>query len=212
MSAKKPEQKTRGRPSSFNREQLLEQVMELFWDQGYNNLSFNEIAHATGLTRASLYNAFKTKEALFMEALQQYFDQAPDKSLREELSAGDPVGLTLYGFFKESSAMYGSDKKKRGCLTVNCINELMRKNNSLSEQLLEIYENYKKRLKHVVQIAIDQNELPKDTDPEMTANMILTFMNGFSIFAKSKTSQKNMEKMALDFLQKLGFDIAGSNG
>ncbi len=180
--------------------------MNLFWDKGYNSLSFNEISHETGLTRASLYNAFETKEALFLEALQRYFENAPDQSLRD-VKPGQPVGPAFHKVLKRAAQVYTADKKKRGCMAVNCLNELMGSREELNTQMTNIYENYKRLIKSLIEQAIDQRELPKNTDPEMTANMIFTFMNGFSVFAKSKTSKVKMEKMALDFLRGVGFSL-----
>ena len=206
MSAEKIEKKPRGRPSSFNRVEILEVVMNLFWDHGYNKLSFNEIAVETGLTRASLYNAFETKEALFLEALQHYFKSSVDKNLRD-LKPGELVGPALYETLKNAAQIYVTDKQKRGCMGVNCFNELIGKDTHLSVPIGKIYEEYKKSLKSLIRQAIEQNELPCHTDAEITANMVLVFMNGFSIFTKSKTTKKTLDKMALDFLQKLGFKI-----
>ena len=78
MVTLKEDKKSAGRPRSFDRDQLIEKVMHLFWDRGYKDLSFNEIATATGLTRASLYNSFKSKDALFFEALKTYSSSTPD--------------------------------------------------------------------------------------------------------------------------------------
>ena len=204
MSAERQDKKPRGRPSCFDREKLLDQVMELFWDRGYANVSFNEIGHAVGLTRASLYNAFETKEALFIEALEQYLKNSPAAAL-ENIEKDDLVGPALYSFFKDLAKTYAADHKNRGCMAVNCMNELMNGDEDLNKHVAKMYEDLKKRLKTLIQQAIDQKELPKDTDVEVTANMILVFMNGFSVFSKSKTSEVKLKFIARNFMDKIGF-------
>ncbi len=204
MSAESQDKKPRGRPSSFDRQKLLDQVMELFWDRGYANLSFNEIGHAVGLTRASLYNAFETKEALFIKVLEQYLENSPAAALKN-IKKGDPVGSGLFALFKNLAKTYAADHKNRGCMAVNCMNELMSGDEDLNKHVSKIYEGLKKRLKILVRQAIDQKELPNDTDVEVTANMILVFMNGFSVFSKSKTSEVKLKSMARNFMDKIGF-------
>lgn len=196
--------KNRGRPISFDREAILTEAMELFWDNGYNSLSINEIAKETGLTRASLYNSFESKEALFMEAFHHYFKQSPDKLLRQ-MKTGEPVGPTLLEALKRAAALYLSDTKKRGCLGVNCFSELMSPEDKFSQEVTELYESFKTNLANMVQQAIDQGELPDTTNASDIANLILIFLNGYSVFSKSKTSIEEMHALAYNFLGQLGF-------
>lgn len=198
--------KTRGRPSSFNRADVIQQIMPLFWERGYHDISFNEISQETGLTRASLYNAFGTKESLFLEVLDAYFQEAPDHLLRE-VKEESCVGETLLAVLNNAAHMYSRDPKKRGCLSVNCMNELMGGDDALNLKVNTLYQGYKTRLKALIEQAIRQEELPKDTDSETTANMIFTFMNGLSVFSKSDSSEIQMNNMAQTFLKNLGFNL-----
>lgn len=194
----------RGRPASFNREELIAQVMELFWEKGYTNLALSEIAKQTGLTRASLYNAFETKEALFLEAVKHYFSSSPDAAL-DHIKSGDPVGPVFYRLFDEASKSRAADKKRRGCLATNCISELIASNTELGETLAGIYDGRRRLIKRLIKQAIVQKELPDDTDPEATANMMQTFMSGLSIFSKNVVSEKKLQTMCHGFLEKVGF-------
>lgn len=196
--------KYRGRPTSFNREELVAQVMELFWERGYNNLPLNEIAKETGLTRASLYNAFETKEALFLEAVTYYFSSSPDAAL-DHIKSGDPVGPVFYRLFDEACKSRAADEKRRGCLATNCISELIASKTELGETLAGMYDGRRKLIKRLIKQAIVQKELPEKTDPETTANMIQTFMSGFSIFSKNVVSEKKLQAMCHCFLKQVGF-------
>jgi len=196
--------KYRGRPTTFNREALVAKVMELFWERGYNNLPLNEIAKQTGLTRASLYNAFGTKEALFLEAVRYYFSSSPEAAL-DRIKSGDPVGPVFFRLFDEASKSRAADEKRRGCLATNCISELIASKTELGKTLAEMYDGRRKLIKKLIKQAIRQKELPDETDPETTANMIQTFMSGFSIFSKNVVSEKKLQAMCHDFLEKIGF-------
>ena len=196
MSEKK---RNRGRPASFNKQLLLETVMQIFWDRGYKDVSFNEIAQRTGLTRASLYNAFETKEALFIETLQYYFERSPD-SLLYSIDNGDLVGPVLFRIFKKAAKLYTSNEQRRGCFGVNSMNELMADPTELGKHIKGMYESYKLLLKACIRQAIEQRELPESTNPESTAQIIFIFMNGFSVLSKSETTEKTLCVLAHDFL------------
>jgi AcrR family transcriptional regulator len=200
------EKKKRGRPSIFDRQEILEKVMNLFWDSGYKDLSFSEISQETGLTRASLYNAFQTKEKLFMEAFAYYFTQSPDHILHD-LKDGDPIGPAFVSVFQDASNRFESDSKKRGCMGVNCINELMSGETELNQHVNNMYEEYKDFLNILMKRAIHQGELPQNTDSEVASHLILTFMNGFSVMSKSAASKERLNDIALLFLQNIGFKV-----
>jgi len=195
-----------GRPSTFDRTELLEKIMHLFWEHGYKNLSFNEIAKKTGLTRASLYNAFESKEALLEAVLAHYDSVAPDASL-QHLEKGDSVGAALTEVIERASKVRASDPLSRGCLLVNCLNESMNEDSDLGLKLKAMYERRRVFLRDLMKTAIDQGELPKHTDAEATANLILSFMSGFSTFSKSGSSEQELIALSMLFLRNLGFKL-----
>lgn len=65
-----------GRPRGFDREAAVDSAMLLFWERGYERTSLDELRRtmggAKGLSSASFYAAFGSKEALYREALARY--------------------------------------------------------------------------------------------------------------------------------------------
>ncbi|GGO79591.1 TetR family transcriptional regulator [Marinobacterium nitratireducens] len=60
------------RPAEFDRNEVLDIAMEVFWHHGYCDTSISMLVQATGLKPGSLYGAFGSKHALFLEALDLY--------------------------------------------------------------------------------------------------------------------------------------------
>ena len=61
-----------GRPREFDADLALDRALELFWRNGYEGASINEIAEAMGVSKPSLYAAFGDKESLYLRALARY--------------------------------------------------------------------------------------------------------------------------------------------
>ncbi len=61
-----------GRPRGFDRDAALEAAMLLFWRKGFAATSMNDLCDAMGIRSPSLYAAFGSKEALYLEAIQHY--------------------------------------------------------------------------------------------------------------------------------------------
>ena len=62
----------RGRPRSFDRDQALDAAVLVFWDKGYDGSSVEDLTHAMGINRPSLYASFGNKRDLFMQAIDRY--------------------------------------------------------------------------------------------------------------------------------------------
>ena len=62
-----------GRPRNFDHDEALDGAMFLFWDQGYEGVSIDQLREAMGnLSTASIYGAFGSKQELFRLALERY--------------------------------------------------------------------------------------------------------------------------------------------
>lgn len=194
----------------FDRERLVGDIMNLFWERGYKDLSFNEIAQETGLTRASLYNAFDSKETLLMEALKHYFTMSPDAQL-DALGEGESVGNAFYSVFDYACEVRAADEKNRGCFGVNCITELMNNGSDLGDALQQIYEARRVFIVELMTRAVAQGELHSSTDPETTGNMVLAFMAGFNTFSKNGFEESRLKSMCHLFLQSVGFKPPTAN-
>ena len=64
----------------FNREKVLEVAAAMFHQKGFNGTSIDEILKASGLSRSSLYDSFKDKHTLYLQALDFYKKRENDFS------------------------------------------------------------------------------------------------------------------------------------
>src|SRR5260370_39772383 len=60
------------RPKAFDRDTAVQHAMSVFWEQGYEVTSTDDLLRAMGIGRQSMYNTFGDKQRLYIEALQRY--------------------------------------------------------------------------------------------------------------------------------------------
>ena len=60
------------RPGEFDEHQVIESLMKVFWEKGYEAASMLDLVAATGLHKGSLYGAFGDKRSLYLAALHHY--------------------------------------------------------------------------------------------------------------------------------------------
>ncbi|MCI5050665.1 MAG: TetR/AcrR family transcriptional regulator [Rickettsiales bacterium] len=197
-------QTTRGRPLSFDRAELLEQVMQLFWEHGYGKLSFNEIANATGLTRASLYNTFESKEALFVEAMTHYQNHSPSAILKQ-VQPGEAVSPAFFQMLDDICTLLASDEKYRGCMAVNCYMELANNSSLAGETIRKLLGEQQQIIRKLITQGIALQELPHTLNIDTAANMLSAFISGLGTFSKGGADEATLQEMCHHFLRNLGF-------
>jgi len=99
-----------GRPKSFKREEIVQQVMEIFWLKGYAATSLSDLTEATGLNKKSLYNEFGPKQELFRISLETYKNQ---KNHQIDILLKAPLGKNNIISYLEDLA---ASSNKKGCL------------------------------------------------------------------------------------------------
>src|ERR1044072_6108285 len=63
---------TRGRPRSFDTDEVLGRARVILCRHGFAGTSMDQLSAATGLHKPSLYGAFGDKKKLFLAALDNY--------------------------------------------------------------------------------------------------------------------------------------------
>lgn len=60
----------------FDRDEVLDKAITLFWQYGYVASGMKQITEATGLNPGSIYHEFENKEGLFQAALDRYAERS----------------------------------------------------------------------------------------------------------------------------------------
>jgi TetR/AcrR family transcriptional repressor of nem operon len=60
------------RPREFDENKVIEDLMTVFWNKGYEATTMQDLVKASGLLKGSLYGAFGDKQALYLLALKHY--------------------------------------------------------------------------------------------------------------------------------------------
>ena len=110
------------RPREFDETVVLDAAVHCFWVQGYEATSVKSLMESTGLTAASLYNAYGDKRAMFRTALDRYIDSSIGGRIRrcETLPPRDAIR----SFFDDILHRTLSDRDHKGCMVVNSALEL----------------------------------------------------------------------------------------
>ncbi len=110
------------RHKEYDRHDVLDKAVSLFWQNGYKATSVTDIVHATGLNTASMYKEFGDRDGLFEEALEHYYEHKISRILQILIDEPNIKGIEGYLEYIVNSAASGEYK---GCLMVNSLAEKM---------------------------------------------------------------------------------------
>jgi len=170
-----------GRLKCFNRNDVLDSAIQLFWKKGYADTSLSDLEKATGVNKSGLYSEFKDKDDIYLESLRRYHDTMP---LYDILKI-EPLGWhNIENYLKAKLNCKG----QKGCFMAYTIREysiipakvkqLLEKNSAEFNELL---------LKNV--------KATKVKNAEVVANLVITFATGLSLKANAAKPEDLVEEM-----------------
>ena len=107
-------EKTRGRPRQYDREQVLASVLSLFSEKGYSATSLDEISEAMNMSRPSIYNAFGDKESIYLHAMDSFRKQMR-RAVGKYLDSEYDLETALVNTYLSAIKVYFSSQPAQGC-------------------------------------------------------------------------------------------------
>jgi AcrR family transcriptional regulator len=106
----------RGRPREFALEDALDQAIEVFWRQGYEGTSLDDLTSAMNISRPSLYAAFGNKEETFKRAVERY--AVVDMAYVTDALAEPTARAVAEHYLYSNVAAITDPGKPAGCLSI----------------------------------------------------------------------------------------------
>ncbi len=169
------------RTKEFDPEDVLEQAMELFWEQGFEATSAQDLVDRTGLNRSSLYNTFGSKQELYLQALDHYRQQDAD-GMERLIDQFDSARAVIRHLLED--AIPSSGEEGRGCFLANATVERAHCDDETRERACESLTRMLEGFRMVVAHGQEQGEFSTDRDPEAVAHFLANTYFGMQAMAK----------------------------
>ena len=183
-----------GRPRGFDADEALERAVQVFWEQGYEGSSLTDLTRAMGINRTSMYAAFGNKDDLFRLALERYTNGPAEYGVRalQEPTARGVATAFLTGSVRASTR----PDCPAGCLGVQGSLAAGAAAHDARDALIAWRNEGVSRLRERFQRAVDEGDLPSDTDPALLARYVMTVSNGIAVQAASGATRDDLERVA----------------
>ncbi len=176
-----------GRPKKFNRDDVLDKVALVFWENGFKGTTLRDLEKATGVNKSGLYSEFKNKEDLYFASLNRYI---------ANLVAASPLAVEPLGydnierFFKRKPC-----RTRKGCFCINTMRELPALPLKVNEMVTKTMAGVRVAL--IMNIAAERPKM----DPEVIADFVLTNFIGSHLEQNLADAEKSSARKLRNFMR-----------
>ncbi len=191
-----------GRHREFDVETALSAATEVFWTQGYDSASMEDLLTAMNINKGSMYNTFGSKRDLFLRVLDRFFKNA-QHDMTAKFEAFDNPLDGVREIFRQVTRPADVKDHAKGCFLVNTLGEMCGMDEELAtlarNKLLEVETIYLKYLRK----GVKNGQIRKEASPELMAKFLLNMWNGMSISRRmySRKSLEDLVEMQLQLLK-----------
>jgi len=176
-----------GRPREFDPDLALDRALEMFWRNGYEGASINEIADAMGVSKPSLYATFGDKERLYLRALARYGER--QRTLHARVLEAEPdARRAIESLLLSAVEALADPNKPSGCMvvsgTTSCTSAGVPE--SVKRAIIEALHGAARAIEARLVRAQREGQLPASTDVTALAVYFNTVLAGLSVQARGK--------------------------
>jgi len=175
--------------------------MELFWRQGFEATSTEDLVEGLGIARGSLYKAFGSKEQLYALALRRYC-QGQAAGLIEMLDQAEQVRPAIKAVLVGLAEADLADPEQ-GCLLVKAATERPAHAETV-RQVSHTMRLVESALAGALERARVSGEIAADKNPRELAQFLTTFIQGPRVMGNARADRAfldNAVEVALGTLE-----------
>ena len=172
----------------YDRDEVLEKAMRVFWSKGYECTSMQDLVAAMGINRGSLYAEFGDKERLHLAALERFYDNeiAPQFAI---LDRPDSLAANLRELF---TSVAESERSGLGCMMSHAAVELCPDEAEVGSVVGAGLRRAEATMHRALIRARDAGELSADRDLRALARYLVSSVNGLRVMSRAIDDPKTM--------------------
>jgi TetR/AcrR family transcriptional repressor of nem operon len=181
------------RSKEFEENEVLEKAMKLFWEQGYEKTSMNDLVEHMGIHRRSLYDTFTDKHTLFLKAMNRFGDRFNGR-MATAIKQAETASQALRSIYDFSMNVEGDTPP--GCMFVNSAVELANRDAEVDARATKAFENTEHLLKDIVVWGQQNGEFTKNVEADDLAELLHNTLVGLRVMARTSAAKEKLQRIA----------------
>ena len=185
------------RAAPYDRDQTLSAAMSIFWDRGYHATSLKDLEQALSMKPGSIYAAFKSKENLYLLALEKYFTASRTLFRDNAARAASPLQM-LADHLRAYPMLPTNDAARQACMLTKTMVDTRTTDPVIAARSREYMGAMRTEFTTVFAKAKAQGELPADADPARLARRYQANITALRLELSAGTGQPDLVDLAED--------------
>lgn len=190
------------RPAEFDRHDVLERAMDLFWHTGYTATSVTDLVNATQLKPGSLYAAFNSKRGLFLEVIDTYAQLSLSRISNNFANASSPL-KGIESFYTHLLTDLEADQAGKSCLLVNTLLELACEDEEIRSKISEYLDQIESYFVQAITAAQQLGEIDNRQTAEDLATYLMTSIWGLRVLSSKRPPPEKYQAVIQNVLRAL---------
>jgi TetR/AcrR family transcriptional repressor of nem operon len=170
------------RPKAFNTDEVLDRALHIFWRNGYEGTSMQDLVDEMQINRASLYDTFGNKETLYLAALQQYQRQNQEQ-VQQLIARHSSVRAALDELLETMIQGSLNDPEKKGCFVVNATTGLANRYEEVNRLVADNEQQMAYTFADLIKRGQEQGEIGADRDARTLSSYLFASLQGLRVLA-----------------------------
>lgn len=180
------------RSKEFDVKEVLRKAMDLFWQQGYEKTSMQQLVDYMGIHRRSIYDTFGDKRTLFLSALSHYEELVTNET-KKRVDSSLLVKQGIREVF--NMIIYPDLNLPKGCLSVNAAVELSLLDEEIATKIAGMFTKTEGRFYELLKHGQENGEISKSHDPEVLSLFLHNSLVGLRVVVKIEADKKKLESI-----------------
>lgn len=194
------------RTKQFEIDNVLDISMRLFREKGFSGTSMSMLEKATGLKKPSIYNAFGSKEGLYIASLERFRITYMGKAM-DVLDHPD-FKSAIFLFCNVMSGGLDSPKTEPfNCVATFSALEMGKTDGLVSEKIKKAMDDMLSRLEARCQKAVEDGQFDYPFTPKDLAALLVAVTRGNIVLGMATGSREAGKKAILTILKLLEINV-----
>lgn len=170
------------RSKEFDVDNVLGKAMTIFWQQGYEKTSMQDLVSGMGIHKRSMYDTFGDKHTLYMKVMERYAEitSAKMENRVEGLSSAKEAIRLLF-----EVTVHRKGLEPKGCLLVNTAVELSNHDPDASAKVTDAFLNTERLFERLLRHGQDSGELSRSFEPADMSAYLHNALVGLRVLVKT---------------------------
>ncbi|HLO12698.1 TetR/AcrR family transcriptional regulator [Neobacillus drentensis] len=180
------------RHKEFDEAEVLRKAMVLFWRNGYEKTSMQDLVDYMNIHRRSIYDTFGDKQTLYLRALQ-LFEEIIGKRMEQQIKPIHSVKLAIKRLFE--MVTFSDEEKPPGCFIVNTAVELSLHDEEIAERISKSFSKTESFICELLLQGQISGEISNLLDIEKSSQFIHNSLIGVRVLAKTTKDKEKLQNI-----------------